>query len=70
MRDHTGSRIAAFILSSTLSFAVQAQSAEKIVIDGSTGVTPLVAALAKAYREQQLKNLLGTWRRAGFSEVT
>ena len=52
MRDHTGSRIAAFILSSTLSFAVQAQSAEKIVIDGSTGVTPLVAALAKAYREQ------------------
>lgn len=52
MRDHTGSRIAAFILSSTLSFAVQAQSAETIVIDGSTGVTPLVAALAKAYREQ------------------
>lgn len=52
MRDHAGSRIAAFIFSSTLSFAVQAQSAEKIVIDGSTGVTPLVAALAKAYREQ------------------
>lgn len=52
MRDHTGCRIAAFILNSTLSFAVQAQSAETIVIDGSTGVTPLVAALAKAYREQ------------------
>jgi len=52
MRDHTGSRIAAFILSAILSFAAQAQSAETIVIDGSTGVTPLVAALAKAYREK------------------
>jgi phosphate transport system substrate-binding protein len=28
-------------------------AAEKIVIDGSTGVMPLVAALAKAYRERQ-----------------
>jgi phosphate transport system substrate-binding protein len=53
MRDLTGSRIAAFILiSAMLSFAAQAQSAETIVIDGSTGVTPLVAALAKTYREQ------------------
>jgi len=39
-------------LSFTLAPLVQAQSAEKIIIDGSTGVTPLVAALAKAYREQ------------------
>jgi len=30
----------------------QTQPSERIVIDGSTGVTPLVAALAKAYREQ------------------
>jgi phosphate transport system substrate-binding protein len=30
----------------------QAWSADQIRIDGSTGVTPLVAALAKAYREQ------------------
>jgi phosphate transport system substrate-binding protein len=30
----------------------QAQPAETIIIDGSTGVTPLVAALARAYREQ------------------
>ena len=29
-----------------------AQSAERIVIDGSTGVTPLVAALAKSYEER------------------
>jgi phosphate transport system substrate-binding protein len=39
-------------LSITLAPLAQAQSAEKIIIDGSTGVTPLVAALAKAYREQ------------------
>src|SRR5688572_3169051 len=31
---------------------VGAQSAEKVAIDGSTGVTPLVAALAKAYQAQ------------------
>ena len=38
----------------TLSLAplALAQSAGKIVIDGSTGVTPLVAALTKAYVEQ------------------
>lgn len=30
----------------------QAQTAARIIIDGSTGVTPLVAALARAYREQ------------------
>jgi phosphate transport system substrate-binding protein len=40
------------VFSLTLAPVVQAQSAEKIIIDGSTGVTPLVAALAKAYREQ------------------
>lgn len=39
-------------LSITLAPLAQAQSADKIIIDGSTGVTPLVAALAKAYREQ------------------
>jgi phosphate transport system substrate-binding protein len=30
--------------------AARAQSSDRIVIDGSTGVTPLVAALAKAYQ--------------------
>ena len=52
MGDYTGNQIAALMLGLTLSFAAQAQSAETIVIDGSTGVTPLVAALAKAFREQ------------------
>ena len=33
--------------------ATRGLAAEKIVIDGSTGVMPLVAALAKAYREWQ-----------------
>jgi phosphate transport system substrate-binding protein len=32
--------------------AVVAQSADRVIIDGSTGVTPLVAALAKSYHEQ------------------
>ncbi|HTE15311.1 MAG TPA: hypothetical protein VK642_09560 [Burkholderiales bacterium] len=41
-------------LSVTLASVVQAQSAEKIVIDGSTGVTPLVAALAKALRDGKI----------------
>lgn len=45
-------RIAACIIGPALALPVQAQSADRIVIDGSTGVTPLVAALAKAYREQ------------------
>jgi phosphate transport system substrate-binding protein len=52
MTMQPGSNLAAFILSATLFSAVQAHAAEKILIDGSTGVTPLVAALAKAYQEQ------------------
>ena len=32
--------------------AARAQVAERIVVDGSTGVAPLIAALAKVYREQ------------------
>lgn len=52
MAMQPGSRVAAFILTFTLAPAVQAQAAEKILVDGSTGVTPLVAALAKAYQEQ------------------
>jgi phosphate transport system substrate-binding protein len=35
-----------------LSGAARGEDAERIVVDGSTGVAPLVAALAKAYREQ------------------
>ncbi len=48
--------LASLIIASALSFGVvavaQAQPAERIVIDGSTGVTPLVAALAAAYQAQ------------------
>ena len=36
----------------SLAAPVHAQSQERIVIDGSTGVAPLVAALATAYREK------------------
>jgi phosphate transport system substrate-binding protein len=45
------SRAAVFAFSVTLALAIPAHAAEKLLIDGSTGVTPLVAALAKAYRE-------------------
>jgi len=41
-----------FVLTLSLTLAVQAQAADKIIIDGSTGVAPLVAALAKAYQAQ------------------
>lgn len=46
------SRVLVLALSSALAGAAHAQSADRIVIDGSTGVTPLVAALAKAYGER------------------
>lgn len=52
MISHAGIRIAVFILGFPLALAVPAHAAEKIRVDGSTGVTPLVAALAKAYQEQ------------------
>jgi phosphate transport system substrate-binding protein len=50
MAGHTVSRVAAFVFSIALAPAITTHAAEKIVIDGSTGVTPLVAALAKAYQ--------------------
>lgn len=45
-------RILALALGCAMSGAALGQGAERIVVDGSTGVAPLVAALAKAYREQ------------------
>lgn len=39
-------------LGCAIAAAAHGQAAERILIDGSTGVTPLVAALAKAYQEQ------------------
>ena len=45
-------RVLALALGCTVVGAAYGQTADRITIDGSTGVTPLVAALAKAYREQ------------------
>jgi len=45
-------RILALALGCAMSGAALGQGAERIVVDGSTGVAPLVAALARAYREQ------------------
>jgi phosphate transport system substrate-binding protein len=45
-------RIGALLLSVTLATSIHAQTSEKIVVDGSTGVMPLMAALAKAYQER------------------
>lgn len=50
MSTSSALRVVAFILASGA--VCPAHSAEQIVIDGSTGVMPLVSALAKAYREQ------------------
>lgn len=40
------------VLGCALAGAAHGQASDRITIDGSTGVTPLVAALAKAYRVQ------------------
>ena len=45
-------RVIALCLGLTLVTPLAAPTNERIAIDGSTGVMPLVAALAKAYREQ------------------
>src|SRR5688572_12081274 len=42
----------ALALGCTLAGAAHAQSEDRIVIDGSTGVRPLIAALAREYRER------------------
>jgi len=45
-------RISALTLGLTLVAPLPARTSEKIVVDGSTGVMPLVVALAKAYQER------------------
>jgi phosphate transport system substrate-binding protein len=50
MRTSTVFRTIAFIFASGL--GCHAHAAEQIIIDGSTGVMPLIRALAKAYGEQ------------------
>ena len=52
MRPPWVSGISALILAVTVATSLHAQTSETIVVDGSTGVMPLVAALAKAYQEQ------------------
>jgi len=49
--DHSSQRILACVVGALWTIGAQAQT-EKITIDGSTGVTPLVEALAQAYRDQ------------------
>ncbi|MBI4592731.1 MAG: phosphate ABC transporter substrate-binding protein [Candidatus Rokubacteria bacterium] len=45
-------RVGALILVVTLTAPTHGQMSDKIVVDGSTGVMPLVAALAKAHQER------------------
>lgn len=45
-------RVMGLVLGCTVAGGAYGQTADRIAIDGSTGVTPLVAALAKAYRER------------------
>jgi phosphate transport system substrate-binding protein len=52
MRLQWGCRIAALMLGLALIAPIPAATSEKIVADGSTGVMPLVTALAKAYHER------------------
>ena len=53
MRLRWAYRISALTLGLTLAAPLPAPASEKVVIDGSTGVIPLVEALAKAYQERQ-----------------
>ncbi len=52
MRKHLMIRIGALSLGAMLAFGGHAQITERIVIDGSTGVMPLAAALANAFQER------------------
>jgi len=52
MQNRSPMRVSACLLGLAFAAAVAAQTTEKVVIDGSTGVAPLVEALARAYREQ------------------
>jgi phosphate transport system substrate-binding protein len=52
LRPHRIGRISGLRLGAMLATTLHAQASERIVVDGSTGVMPLVAALAKAYQER------------------
>jgi len=53
MKSRWACGTAAVLLALTLATARGAPANEKIVVDGSTGVMPLAAALASAYRERE-----------------
>lgn len=52
MRSRWACRISALMFGLTLAAPDPASTNERIVVDGSTGVMPLVAALAKTYQER------------------
>ena len=52
MNTQCAIRIAACVLWAMPALGAHAQASEKLLIDGSTGMAPLVEALAKAYRDQ------------------
>ena len=52
MNTQSASRIAACVLWVIPAIGAHAQASEKLLIDGSTGMAPLVEALAKAYRDE------------------
>jgi phosphate transport system substrate-binding protein len=52
MEARTARQIAGFMAGLALS-AAQAQPADRLTVDGSTGVMPLVAALARAYEQRR-----------------
>lgn len=53
MRIQGISRASLLMLGLVVAAAAQGLAADKILVDGSSGVMPLVAALAEAYRERQ-----------------
>jgi phosphate transport system substrate-binding protein len=52
MRKDWSSRIVSFSLSAFLTLGAHGQTTDRITIDGSTGVMPLAASLAKAFQAQ------------------
>lgn len=52
MRKNWSSRIVSLSLSAFLTLGAYGQTTDKITIDGSTGVMPLAASLAKAFQAQ------------------
>ena len=53
MRIQGISRAGLLMLGLVVAAAAQELAAETILVDGSSGVMPLAAALAEAYRERQ-----------------